>query len=215
MIDLFRIVGTNITAIAVIVLVVLAGFFLSIFHKEIRGVLNRWNAETVPASGQKLSSAQSEMVIKAEGIINIRPESVEAEKQAAEFARILSSSPHNIERQLELALIDLANHFLKYNFEVAYCNIYGSQLDALHSLRKDGPQPLAKFHQAFLGRVQESFGQSQPPPKIDFETWVRFLTGPNQFFITLEGGIATITDRGAEFLNYISIVSLTASPRSF
>lgn len=212
MVPMLTLLANNLTAVTALAAIAAVSFFLYLFRKELRGAINRWGLEAPQTPDQKLSSKQTEIAPKDENLISVKSDSIEAKELASELAKILASSPYSLERQLEISIIDLANKTIRLDFEIVYRLIYGSQFEALQSLRKDGPQPLAKFHQTFLDRVQNVYGESQHKSRTDFEAWAGFLTNRAYPLVTINGGIARITNRGEEFLSYVSVISLSAPP---
>jgi hypothetical protein len=198
----------NLSSLAVLAGLVLAAVFLWIYRTEIRGLLNRLGTHPPLAAPQQLPSPQREAIGHAAPDVDLRPDSAEAGEEAARLAKILADKPLPAERKLELALIDLANHMLRLEFEMTHRGIWGSQLEALLALRKEGPQPLARFHEAFLERIKQSLPELPSDAKTDFETWAGFLTRRPHPYVVIEGGVARITRRGEEFVRYASAMSL-------
>ncbi len=201
--SLLTLLLSNLTAAAVIGTVVVLGIILVLFRANIQGAIDRWNVQSLPALGHEIAPAQSEAA-KPQNFINLKPDNAEARDRTTELATILENSSHTPEQKLALALIDLANKDLRLEFEMTFRIIYGSQFDALRALRQEGPQPLAKFHQLFLGRVEASYPEPPASHTTDFETWVGFLTRGAHPLISLDGGMATITRTGSEFLAYVA-----------
>jgi hypothetical protein len=191
--------------IAGLAVVLLAAIFLWIYCSEIRGLLNRLATHPPQSVDQSLPNPQADNSQHSLPTLGVTPDSLAAAEHAEELLGVIKSSNHPAEKKLELTAIHLSNCILRHEYEVLFRKIYGSQLEALQALRQEGPQPLAKFYESFLERIEKHFSANYPSGiRPDFETWAGFLANSIYPYVNIEGGIARITSRGEGFLSYLS-----------
>lgn len=208
--SLLNVIASNATPFVAVVFLAFLLFFVFRYDKEIRGVLNRFGADSQNLPGQEIIPKQNTNALATDISINVRYESEEARSAGEIIRNILNSTSYSLERKLDLVIIDLSNKDLRLDFEVICRAIYKSQFEALQSLKKDGPQPLGKFYDIFVERAEKIRAENPGIKIVEFETWTSFLTRKTHPLVVLNGGNASITDRGSEFLSYASFISFQA-----
>jgi hypothetical protein len=208
----FKFIGDNISPLATIVVCATIVFFIVLFRGELRGLLNRLWAQPAPESPEQPPLPQRELPVSQSVAATeiLQPDTKEAEQVANRIRQIFTAQTWPDGRKIENLIVMCANISTRFDFGVMYRTIYGSQLEALLALRKDGPQAIGKYHDAFIDRVKSRWPDALPPgAKLDFETWVGWLANIPIPYVTIEGGIASITPRGDAFLTYLSFAAIS------
>ena len=196
-------VALNMTAAAAIVIIIVVFVTLLLFRQPLRGAIERWNNPSTLTTNNEIAPLQSEPQ-RQPNFINLQPDSEESHARIDKLKAVLDNSSHTAEQKLNICLIDLANKDLRLEYEILFRTIYWSQYEALCALRREGPQPLKKFHEAFLLRVAAVYPEAPLEQHTNFEAWVGFLISREYPLIKLDGGVASITRNGSEFLRYVA-----------
>ncbi len=192
--------NTNPVAISFVLIAALIFIVVLIYKKQIGALIDRISPQPVSAALQ-LQQQVSNPPQVAQAIMQIVPESIAAQKF---YERVLVDfSAIDIEERCKLLAVWGANNFLRWDFESAKRIIFQSQLDALLNLRQKGPHPLAEYFESFQNRLKKHRELNPDVIEIDFEAWVGFLTN-GHLFITVNGGVAAITERGDAFIQYLN-----------
>lgn len=205
-----NVLASNTTPFVAFTLLAFLLLFVFRYDKEIRGVLNRFGADSQKFSTQEIIPTQITNTSASDISINVKYESEEARAAGEVIRNILNSTSYSLDKKLDLVITDLSNKDLRLDFEVTCRAIYKSQFEALQSLKKDGPQPLGKFYDVFVERAEKLRADNPDIKIVNFETWTAFLAKKTHPFVILSGGNASITDRGSEFLSYASFISFQA-----
>ena len=205
-----NVIATNITPFVALIFLAFFILFLYRYDKEVRGMLNRFGTDNQKLSNQDLIPTQDSTTPANDISINVKYESEEARVAGQVIHKILDSTSYSLEKKLDLVITDLSNKDIRLDFEVTCRAIFKSQFEALQSLKKDGSQPLGRFYDIFVERAEKIRADNPGVKIVDFETWIGFLSRKTHPFIIINGGSATITDRGSEFLSYTSAISFQA-----
>lgn len=176
------------------------------YYRKIGNLIDRLWAAPTPSDTAKVAaqSTQPFSYRTASYLATVEPASREAASITSKILSDINSTNLSADEKLRRVCTMAANATLFGEFEQKFRMTYKSQLEALSGLRQKGPHALDEYYRAFIERVKANPNLNYAENMVSFDKWVGFLSTSQYPYVELESGIASITDRGDAFMDYLA-----------